>query len=157
MWREQVRLDAIPYYYFVERDTGPSDYFGVPLVRATEIFTEAYRQVSGLARTVRGPVMSATAGKVCVDGVAEVAGQKVFVLRLLQARDAALVGRPFFARYDPEATWLSDLSPAFGGRFPFDQPLRQRTSSQLAESPATPDVRALVDMEADYVPHIWTP
>jgi len=84
------------------------------------IFRDAYAGVSGLCRSVRGPSMSATPGKVCVDGIAEVAGQRVFVLRMLQARDPSLVGRPFFARFDPLATWLTDLEPAFADRFPFD-------------------------------------
>jgi KamA family protein len=120
MWRGQVRAGMVPYYMFVERDTGPQDYFAVPLARAHEIFRDAYAGVSGLCRSVRGPSMSATPGKVCVDGIAEVAGLRVFVLRLLQARDPALVGRPFFARFDPRATWLTDLEPAFADRFPFD-------------------------------------
>jgi L-lysine 2,3-aminomutase len=30
MWRLQVQLGAIPYYMFVERDTGPRGYFEVP-------------------------------------------------------------------------------------------------------------------------------
>jgi KamA family protein len=121
MWRAQVRSGMVPYYMFVERDTGPQDYFAVPLARAHEIFRDAYAGVSGLCRSVRGPSMSATPGKVCVDGVAEVAGEQVFVLRMLQARDPSLVGRPFFARYDPKAVWLSDLTPAFADRFPFEQ------------------------------------
>jgi len=58
--------------------------------------------------------MSATAGKVCLDGVAHVGGERVFVLRYLQARDPGLVGRPFFAHADPAATWLTDLKPALG-------------------------------------------
>ncbi|WP_214110946.1 KamA family radical SAM protein [Acrocarpospora catenulata] len=120
MWRRQNALGMVPYYMFVERDTGPRDYFAVPLARAYEIFRDAYAQVSGLCRTVRGPSMSATPGKVCVDGVAEVAGERVFVLHLIQARDPELVGRPFFARYDPSAVWLSDLRPAFDDRFPFE-------------------------------------
>ncbi|GLW12919.1 KamA family radical SAM protein [Microtetraspora sp. NBRC 13810] len=120
MWKRQLALGMVPYYMFVERDTGPQDYFAVPLGRAYEIFRDAYSQVSGLCRTVRGPSMSATPGKVCVDGVAEIAGQRVFVLHLIQARDPALVGRPFFARYDPKATWLTDLRPAFADRFPFE-------------------------------------
>ncbi|WP_328471510.1 KamA family radical SAM protein [Streptomyces sp. NBC_00448] len=120
MWRAQVRLGMIPYYMFVERDTGPVDYFAVPLARAYDIFRDAYASVSGLARTVRGPSMSATAGKVCVDGVVELLGQKVFALHMIQARDPALVGRPFYAAYDPAAIWLADLKPAFADRFPFD-------------------------------------
>ncbi len=122
MWRSQARMGMIPYYMFVERDTGPQDYFAVPLARACEVFREAYRSVSGLCRTVRGPSMSATPGKVCVDGVVEVAGQQVFALHMIQARDPELVGRPFFARFDPDAVWLSDLVPAFAARFPFEAP-----------------------------------
>jgi KamA family protein len=123
MWRAQVRSGMVPYYMFVERDTGPQDYFAVPLARAHEIFRDAYASVSGLCRSVRGPSMSATPGKVVVDGVAEVAGERVFVLRMLQARDASLVARPFFARFDPAATWLTDLEPAFADRFPWEPAL----------------------------------
>jgi KamA family protein len=114
MWREQTKLGVVPYYMFVERDTGPQDYFAVPLARAYEIYRDAFASVSGLARTVRGPVMSATPGKVCVDGIAEIAGEQVFVLRMLQSRVPAQAGRPFFADYDPHAIWLTDLKPAFG-------------------------------------------
>ncbi|MFI6300214.1 KamA family radical SAM protein [Nonomuraea sp. NPDC050790] len=120
MWKRQLRMGMIPYYMFVERDTGPQDYFAVPLADAYEVFRDAYASVSGLCRTVRGPSMSATPGKVCVDGVTEIAGQKVFVLHLIQARDPSLVGRPFFAQYDPQAVWLTDLRPAFADRFPFE-------------------------------------
>jgi KamA family protein len=114
LWRRQVRLGAVPYYMFVERDTGPKDYFEVPLARGLEIFTEAYRQVSGLCRTVRGPSMSATPGKVLVDGVTEFRGEDLFVLKFLQARDPFWVGRTFFARFDPKATWLDHLKPPLG-------------------------------------------
>lgn len=120
MWRRQLRLGLVPYYMFVERDTGPQGYFAVPLARAVDIYRDAYSSVSGLCRTVRGPSMSATPGKVCIDGVTEVAGQLVFVLHMIQARDPSLVGRPFFAYFDPTAVWLSDLRPAFADRFPFE-------------------------------------
>ena len=114
MWKRQVRLGMIPYYMFVERDTGARDYFAVPLVRAYEIYREAIRNVSGLARTARGPSMSATPGKVEIQGIAEVGNEKFFVLRMIQARNSEWVQRPFFARFDPEATWLDQLVPAFG-------------------------------------------
>ncbi|MFB4318990.1 KamA family radical SAM protein [Actinomadura sp. 21ATH] len=119
MWRTQTRLGMVPYYMFVERDTGPQDYFAVPLAQAYEVFRTAYKDVAGLSRTVRGPSMSATPGKVCVDGVLELHGQKVFVLHFIQCRDSDLVGKPFFAKYDPEAVWLDDLKPAFTDTFPW--------------------------------------
>ncbi len=121
MWRTQTRMGLVPYYMFVERDTGPQDYFAVPLARAYDIFRDAYKNVSGLSRTVRGPSMSATPGKVCVDGVVDLFGEKVFALHFIQCRDADLVGKPFFAKYDPEAVWLDDLEPAFTDRFPFER------------------------------------
>jgi KamA family protein len=120
MWRRQLTMGMIPYYMFVERDTGPQDYFAVPLAQAYEIFRSAYKDVSGLCRTVRGPSMSATPGKVCVDGIAELYGEKVFVLHFIQCRDPELVNRPFFAKFDPDAKWLTDLQPAFADRFPFE-------------------------------------
>jgi L-lysine 2,3-aminomutase len=45
MWRTQVRQGMIPYYMFVERDTGPQDYFAVPLARGYDIFRDAYQGV----------------------------------------------------------------------------------------------------------------
>ena len=114
LWRTGVRLGAIPYYMFVERDTGPREYFQLPLARAHEVFQQAYQMVSGLARTVRGPSMSAFPGKVVIDGVAQVGGEKVFALQFLQARNADWVRKPFYAKYDPTATWFDQLRPAFG-------------------------------------------
>ncbi len=114
MWNEQVRLGLVPYYMFVERDTGPKEYFEVPLYKAWEIYQKAISLVSGLSRTARGPSMSAGPGKVEIQGVAEIKGEKVFVLRFIQGRNPDWVQRPFFAQYDEKATWLDHLKPAFG-------------------------------------------
>jgi len=125
-WRRQVKLGCIPYYMFVVRDTGAQHFFAVPLVRAWEIFREAYDQVSGLCRTVRGPSMSAGPGKVRVSGVTRIRNEKVIVLEFIQGRDPDWVARPFFAEYDEEAIWLSDLKPAFGEReFFFEDEYRE--------------------------------
>ncbi len=113
MWKTQVRLGCIPYYMFVERQTGAKTYFEIPLVLAWEIFQGALQKVSGLSRTVRGPVMSALPGKVVIDGIAEIYNQKVFVLSFLQARNSDWCKRPFFAKYDHKSTWLTELMPAF--------------------------------------------
>jgi len=112
LWRAELAAGAVPYYMFVERDTGPYDYFKVPLAKASEIFRAAYRELPGLARTVRGPVMSATPGKVVVDGVEETVHGRFFHLRMLQARNPSLVGRPFRARYSVTAAWLDELELA---------------------------------------------
>jgi KamA family protein len=114
MWKDQVNLGLIPYYFFVERDTGAKHYFAVPLSRAFNIYREAYKKVSGLSRTVRGPSMSATPGKVVIEGISEINNEKVFVLNFLQGRNPDWVKKPFFAKYDESSTWLDQLTPAFG-------------------------------------------
>ncbi|MFC5890519.1 lysine 2,3-aminomutase [Kitasatospora sp. CM 4170] len=118
MWQRLVELGVVPYYMFVERDTGARNYFGVPLTRALQIYTDSVRGVSGLARSARGPVMSAAPGKVLIDAVTDIGGTEVFSLRLLQARDARQVGRQFFAHHDPAAEWFDDLRPALGSWWP---------------------------------------
>ncbi|MCB9294442.1 MAG: lysine 2,3-aminomutase [Lewinellaceae bacterium] len=129
MWQKQVELGCVPYYMFIARDTGAQHYFAVELERAWRIFRQAYQRVSGIARTVRGPSMSAGPGKVQVLGVSEVAGEKVFVLQFLQGRNPDWVSRPFFAQYDPRAIWLDGLRPAFGRKeffFEREYPLARR-------------------------------
>jgi KamA family protein len=131
MWRLQLRLGAVPYYMFVARDTGPQHYFEVPLARGLRIFDRAYARLSGLGRTVRGPSMSATPGKVAVDGVAEVGGEKVFVLKMIQARSPKWVNRVFFARFDSQASWLDQLEPAAGrSEFFFDREIREMAAGR---------------------------
>ncbi|MDG5799501.1 lysine 2,3-aminomutase [Marinilabiliaceae bacterium ANBcel2] len=114
MWIKQVKLGLIPYYMFIARDTGAQEYFGVTLENAWEIFKVAYTKVSGIARTVRGPSMSCTPGKVKVNGVTTINNEKVFVLEFIQGRNSDWVNIPFFAKYNPDALWMDDLEPAFG-------------------------------------------
>jgi len=136
MWRKQVDLNCIPYYMFVARDTGAKHYFEIPLEKCWNIFRRAYCQVSGLCRTVRGPSMSDHPGKIQVLGVQEIRGEKVFVLRFIQGRNPKWVDIPFFAQYDPKATWFSQLKPAFGEEkffFEMDKTHLQKTKPFLFE------------------------
>ncbi len=125
MWKKQVSMNMIPYYMFIARDTGAQHYFGVPLARAYEIFKGAYKSVSGIARTVRGPSMSAEPGKIQVSGISEINGEKVFVLNFLQGRNPDWVMKPFFAKYNEDAMWITDLEPAFEDKFFFEEELEE--------------------------------
>jgi KamA family protein len=114
LWRKQVDMGCIPYYMFIPRDTGSKHYFELPLDKCWQIYRKAYRQVSGICRTVRGPSMSDHAGKIQILGIQEIKGEKIFVLRFLQGRNPKWVDIPFFAQYDPKASWFNQLKPAFG-------------------------------------------
>lgn len=110
-WQDQVKLGIHPYYMFVERDTGPRHFFEVPLASSLEIYRQAKQQVSGLARSARGPVMSATPGKVEVLDVTSDGDHARFLLQFLQARVADRVHRPFTMRGPKNACWFDQLMP----------------------------------------------
>ncbi|MCK5781925.1 MAG: 4Fe-4S cluster-binding domain-containing protein [Flavobacteriales bacterium] len=130
MWRKQVDLGMIPYYMFLARDTGAQDYFSVPLVEAWDIFREAYKKVSGVVRTVKGPSMSSNPGKIQVLGVVEILGKKYFNLLFVQGRNPDWVGKPFFAEYDEKAIWIDELKPAFGEKeFFFEEYLNRNNTN----------------------------
>lgn len=149
MWQKQVELGCVPYYMFMARDTGAQHYFAVKLERAWRIFRQAYQRVSGIARTVRGPSMSAGPGKIQVVGISEVAGEKVFVLQFLQGRNPDWVARPFFAQYDPEAIWLDGLRPAFGEqRFFFEDEYPLARNPHPVAMPAIKMKRQMQESEA---------
>jgi len=107
MWTKQVGMGVIPYYMFIERDTGPKHFFELPLVKAYDVFKDAVSRVSGVARTVRGPSMSCEPGKVGVMGIIN----DMMILQFLQARNPEWMKAPFLAKMDDKATWLDDLVP----------------------------------------------
>ena len=157
LWRNGVRLGLVPYYMFVERDTGARNYFEVPLVRAYRIFKEAYSSVSGLARSVRGPSMSAFPGKVRILGVVRLRDmmdrnildvvresigfdllgdpdQQFLICDFIQARDPSWVKKPFLAEFDDGTAWFDQLRPAFGrSRFYFEESDAHERSRPLLE------------------------
>lgn len=114
MWGKQVKLGCVPYYMFVARNTGAQHYFSIPLIEAWNIFRKAYQSVSGICRTVRGPCMSCLPGKVQLLGITEAKDRKVMVFRMIRGRNPDWSARPFFAKYDEEAIWYTELQPAFG-------------------------------------------
>jgi KamA family protein len=135
MWKKQVSLGCVPYYMFIARNTGAQHYFSIPLVNAWKIFRDAYQSVSGICRTVRGPSMSCLPGKVQLLGINEIKDEKVMVFRMIQGRNPNWVARPFFAKYDEEAIWYTDLKPAFGeDKFFFTDELNSFITPQEIEA-----------------------
>jgi KamA family protein len=125
MWEKQTALGMIPYYMFVVRDTGAKDYFDVPLMKAWQIYYDAYRQVSGISRTVRGPSMSCTYGKIAISGPVEVGNETALALKFIQARNPKWVGKPFLAKYDENASWIDELRPFRGDKFFFEDEIER--------------------------------
>ena len=93
-----------PYYLFQGRPTAGNEPYEVPIVRGWQIFQQALRYGSGLARRARF-CMSHETGKVEILGVDD----KHIYLRYHQAKDLDDLGRFFVRQRDDEAYWLDQL------------------------------------------------
>lgn len=115
IWKNKMeleeRLGIIPYYMFVERQTGASRYFEMSLAEAYRIYKKAISQVAGLSRTMRGPVMSSEQGKVEVLGITKAKGKPAFHLRFLRHRNPDMTYQPFLAAFEEKSTWFDQLLP----------------------------------------------
>jgi hypothetical protein len=68
-------------------------------------------------------------------GINEIKDEKVMVFRMIQGRNPNWVARPFFAKYDEEAIWYTDLKPAFGeDKFFFTDELNSFITPQEIEA-----------------------
>jgi len=113
LWKLQVNLGLIPYYMFVERQTGPYDYYSIPLARVYEIYQRAVKTSASFAKTVTAPVMSASLGKVQVLGTIDspLDDEKYFILQYVRHRDYTKTFKPFLMKYDETSTWVDQLHP----------------------------------------------
>jgi KamA family protein len=109
LWNRQMTLGLIPYYMFVARNTGGSNHFELPLINVWDIYRQAFQELPGLTRAVRGPCLSTTEGKIEIQGVVNINGQPNFCMRYIQARNTDYLLKPFFMRVNSQATWLDQL------------------------------------------------
>ncbi len=95
-----------PYYLFQGRPTAGNEPYKVPIVRGWQLFTEALRYGSGLARRARF-VMSHAGGKTEIVAVDD----RHIYLRRHRAKDPATVGRLTVYKRDDDAYWIDELEP----------------------------------------------
>jgi len=106
LYQQLAWIGCPPYYLFQGRPTAGNEPYSVPIVRGWEVYSEALRMGSGLARRPRF-VMSHETGKIEILAVDE---QRIY-LRYHRARDEADRGRFLVYRRDDTACWLDDLDP----------------------------------------------
>lgn len=107
LYSELSYAGCTPYYLFQCRPTLGNEPYAVPIVKGWEIYREALRRGSGLARRPRF-AMSHALGKVEIVGVDE----RFIYTRFHRAKSADQRGQ--FIRYkrNDDAYWLDDLEPA---------------------------------------------
>ena len=109
LYRRLSYVGCPPYYLFQGRPTAGNEPYGISIVRGLEIFSEALRRGSGLARRARF-VMSHETGKLEILAVDD--GH--IYLRYHRAKDAAMRGRILVYKRNDQAYWLDELEPVEG-------------------------------------------
>ena len=109
LYRELSFIGCPPYYLFQGRPTAGNMPYSVPLVRGWQIFREALRRGSGLARRARY-VMSHELGKIEIIGI----DKRHIFLRFHRAKDREFRGVVLTYRRCDQAYWLDELEPIRG-------------------------------------------
>jgi KamA family protein len=107
LYRRLSWIGCPPYYLFQMRPTAGNAPYAVPIVRGWEIFREALRYGSGLARRARF-VMSHATGKIEILAVDD----RHIYLRYQRAKDPTLRGRFLVYKRHDDACWLDQLVPS---------------------------------------------
>jgi KamA family protein len=104
MYSKLSYIGCPPYYLFQGRPTAGNEPYEVPIVCGWQIFQEALRRGSGLARRARF-CMSHESGKVEVLAIDD---HRIY-LRYHQAKDPANLGRFMIFKRNDDAYWLDQL------------------------------------------------
>ena len=96
---------------YCARPTGEHHYFSAPLAEINKVFSKVYRTLPSINRPSRYITMTSSAGKVSLLGVAEIKGEKVFVLKFNEGRNMEWMDRVYLARYDENENTIEKLKP----------------------------------------------
>jgi len=115
LFRELSFIGCPQYYVFQGRPTAGNEPYEVPIVEGYQIFTDANRRVSGLAKRARF-AMSHRTGKIEICGVDD----RHIYMRYHRAHRKADFGRMVVARRDDDAYWLDQLTVLSGPQTAID-------------------------------------
>ncbi|MFT7640499.1 MAG: lysine 2,3-aminomutase [Pirellulaceae bacterium] len=106
MYAKLSFIGCPPYYLFQGRPTEGNESYEVPIVEGWNIFNDALKQGSGLARRARY-AMSHETGKVQILAVDD----NFIYMRYHEAKDPQNIGRFMVFHRNDEAYWLDQLEP----------------------------------------------
>jgi KamA family protein len=109
LFRELSVVGCPQYYVFQGRPTAGNEPYEVPIVQGFEIFTDANRRVSGLAKRARF-AMSHRTGKIEIFGIDD----RHIYMKYHRAHRKQDYGRMVVARRDDHAYWLDQLTVLSG-------------------------------------------
>ena len=92
LWRREVQLGIVPYYLFLESQTGLIPVYKLSVKRALDAFWKADAKVGGLAKTIRGPVINSSSMKLLIAGSVICNGKEHLLLRCLQSENPSETG-----------------------------------------------------------------
>lgn len=108
---------------YCARPTGEHHYFAVPLADMNRVFQNVYRSLPSISRPSRYITQTSSAGKISLLGVAEVRGEKAFVLKFNESRNMEWMDKVFLAKYDENEKVIENLEPFEGDKYFFEDEL----------------------------------
>jgi L-lysine 2,3-aminomutase len=111
--KREVQLGLIPYYMLTDANPDNPNCFKVTFDYALHIYNNVMKEVTGLAKTLRGPVVTHNYCKIEITGIQEINGNKYFVLKCLQSPDESKKGMIATIPFDPEMVSLDGIDLPF--------------------------------------------
>lgn len=108
LFKNLPELGVTPYYIFQCKFIKGSRHFRVPLYKACEIFSDATRDLNGLAKRVRF-IMAHFSGKREIIGTEIKNSKRYIYLKYHQARDPNQIGKILSFPLQENAYWFDDL------------------------------------------------
>lgn len=108
---------------YCARPTGEHHYFAVSLADMNRVFQKVYRSLPSISRPTRYITQTSSAGKISLMGVAEVKGEKAFVLKFNESRNMEWMDKVFLAKYDENEKVIENLKPFEGDKYFFEDEL----------------------------------
>jgi L-lysine 2,3-aminomutase len=134
LWKKQMEMGCTPQYMLVSQPVGLQQYFAVPLAKVLQTHQEAARANGNRALASGGPIIQCAAGKIRIQEHAE--DENLLELELIEARKKTWEGQQFTAVKDENATWISDLKPAGGQGFFFEEELDETFGDSIRQAQA---------------------
>ena len=111
-FRKQANTGMVPYYLFALRPTGTSKYYRIPIEKIFSEYIKAYRELSGLCKTIRGPVLSTKWGKLIIENICMHKNSKKFILKFINSKEKWKMGKVYYADCALNRYWINAIEDA---------------------------------------------
>ena len=105
LWNKQDRLKINHNDVFVSKRISKNEYFQLPLIDFYHLYNDSIMNPS---QSINGPFLRSKHGKILMEGIFN---DDIIALQFINSINEYFCDGPFFAKYNPTATWIDELIP----------------------------------------------